>query len=269
MTRGKQTTALALAGAVALASGAYALGTQVDDGNAAAANNGNGKAAPAFAGGPGFGHGPRGFGGGPRGFGHGPGGPVFDGLADKLGVSEAKLRAALEDIAKTHRTDFAQKLADALKIDRAKVDAAFDKLRPKRPDRPRAPRAFAAALAKELGVTTAKVQAALAKHRDNPTSPDELAKELGVTEQQLHDAFHAVMGKIRPRGPGVRPGLDNLAEELGVTKAQLDAAFDKLRAQHEDLRDQFAQELATKLGISVEKVQDAIDDFRPFGRHHP
>jgi AraC-like DNA-binding protein len=262
MTRGKQTTALALAGAVALASGAYALGAQADDGNAAAAKSPG--AAPAFAGGPGrpgFGHGFRG----------GPGGPgaAFDSLADRLGVSEAKLRSALEDIAKEHRTDFAQKLADTLKIDRAKVDAAFDKLRPKRPDRPRAPEAFAAALAKELGVTTAKVRAAFEKHRNNPTTPTELAKELGVSEQQLHDAFHAIMGKIRPRGPGRRPGFDNLAKELGVTQAQLEAAFDKLRDDHEDFRDQFAEELAQKLGIDVSKVQDAIDDFRPFGRHHP
>ena len=260
MTRGKQTTALALAGAVALASGAYALGTQVDDGNAAAAKTPN--AAPAFAGGPGrpgFGHG----------FPGGPGGPLLEGAADRLGVSEAQLRTALEEIAKEHRSDFAQKLADALKIDRAKVEAAFDKVRPKRPDRPRAPEAFAAALAKQLGISTAKVRAALEKHRNNPTSPDDLAQELGVSEQKLHDAFHAIMGKIRARGPGDRPGLDNLAKELGVTKAQLEAAFDTLRADHEDLRDQFAQELATKLGIDVQKVEDAIDDFRPFGRHHP
>jgi biotin operon repressor len=257
MTRGKQTTALALAGAVALASGAYALGTQADDGNAAAAKTPN--AAPAFAGGParpGFGH---------------HGGPRFDGLADKLGVSEAKLRAALTEIATEHRTDFAQRIADALKIDRAKVEAAFDKLRPKRPERrPRAPEAFAAALAKELGLTTAKVQAALENHRGRPTSPDDLAQELGVSEQKLRDAFHAVMGKIRPpHGPGDRPRLDSLAKQLGVTKAQLEAAFDTLRDQADALRDQFAQELATKLGISVEKVQDAIDAFRPFGRHHP
>jgi AraC-like DNA-binding protein len=255
MTRGKQTTALALAGAVALASGAYALGTQVDDGNAAAANaNGSG---PAFAGGPGrpgFGHGPRGF--GMR--------PAFDGLADRLGVSEDKLRAALDDIAKERRTDVAQRLADALNLDRAKVEAAFDKLRPGRPDRPRAPRAFAATLAEELGLTTAKVRAALEKHRNNPTTPSDLAKELGVSERKLHDAFHAVMGKLRPRGPG-RPRFDNLANELGVTQAQLDAAFDKLRDDHEQLRDRFAEELAQKLGIDVAKVQDALDDFGPRG----
>ena len=253
MTRGKQTTALALAGAVALASGAYALGTQADDGNAAAAKSPN--AAPAFAGGPGR-----------PGFGHhgGPGGPAFDSLADRLGVSEAKLRTTLEDIAKEHRTDFAQTLADALSIDRAKVEAAFDKLRPKRPDRPRAPGAFAAALAKELGLTSAKVRAALQKHRNHPTSPDELAKELGVSAQKLHDAFHAVMGKIRPRGPG-RPGLDNLANALGVTRAQLEAAFDKLRDDHDQLRDEFAEELAKRLGLDPSKVQDALEESRPFG----
>jgi len=262
MTKGKRTTAFALAGAVALASGAYALGTQADDGSAAAAKTSGANAAPAFAGGPGrpgFGHGFRG----------GPGGPAFDSLADRLGVSEDKLRTALEDLATEHRTDFAQRLADALKIDRAKVEAAFAKLRPARPDHPRAPQALAAALAKELGLSTAKVRAALEMNRGHRTTPDQLAKDLGVSEQKLHDAFHAVMDKIRPRGPG-RPGLTGLAKALGVTQAQLDAAFDKIRDDHEQLRDRFAQELAGKLGIDAAKVQDALDDLRPpFGRHHP
>jgi len=257
MTRGKQTTALALAGAVALASGAYALGAQADDGSAGAHDAG---ARPAFAGGPGPGPGRPGFG-------HGPGGPRFDDLANRLGVSEAKLRAALEDIAKAKRTDFAQKLADALKVDRAKVEAAFAKLRPKRPDRPRMPQAFAAALAQELGLTTAKVRAALEKHRNNPSGPDALAKELGVSEPKLHDAFHAIMGKLRPpRGPDHRPAFDHLAKELGVTQAQLDAAFDKLRADHEQLRDEFAQELAKRLGLDASKVQEALEASRPFHR---
>jgi AraC-like DNA-binding protein len=267
MTRGKQTTALALAGAVALASGAYALGTQVDDGNAAAANGPD--ARPAFAGGPG---GPPGFGHGPGrpGFRGGPGGPFLEGLADRLGVSEAKLRDALEDLRTDARDRFAAELAAALGVDKAKVTAALEKAKPERGHirRPRAPRAFAAALAKELGLSTAKVRAAFEKHRSNPTTPTDLAKELGVTQEQLRDAFHAVMGKIRPRGPG-RPGLGNLASELGVSQAQLDAAFKKLRDDHEDLRDEFAQELATRLGIDVQKVEDAIGDFRPFGGRHP
>lgn len=257
MTRGKQTTALALAGAVALASGAYALGTQVDGGAAEAAKSSDA--------------GPRGF--GPRGFG-GPGRPGIghrfglDNLATRLGVEEDKLRSALEDIAKTHRQDFAQRLADALKIDRAKVEQAFENIRPKRPDRPRAPRALAAALAKELGIPVAKVRAALNERRGHPSGPSDLAQDLGVSEEKLREAFHAVMGKIRPRGPS-RPGLSNLAKELGVTQAQLEAAFDKLRDDHEQLREDFAQELAQRLGIDVAKVQDALDDFRPFGRRHP
>jgi biotin operon repressor len=261
MTRGKQTTALALAGAVALASGAYALGTQ-SDGTASAAKSPQ-RPEIRFGGGPGFGHGP-GI----------AGRPGLDGLATKLGVSEAKLRTALEEIASEHRGDFATQIADALGVDRAKVEAAFDKLRaqrPKRPDRPRLPGAFATALAKQLGISAAKVRAALENHRGRPTSPDALAKELGVSEEKLHDAFHAIMNKIRPRGPERHRGAPALAKALGVTQAQLDAAFEKLRANHEKLEDQFANELAAKLGIDAQKVQDALGDIRPFGfgRHHP
>jgi DNA-binding transcriptional MerR regulator len=268
MTRGKQTTALALAGAIALASGAYALGTEADDGAAVAKSP---SAAPRDAGAAGR----PGFVRGPRGFGHGPGGPLLDGAADRLGVSEEKLRTALEDLAKEHRDDIATQLAGALGVDRAKVQAAFDKLRAQRtkgPDRPRRPGVFANALAKQLGISAAKVRAALESHRGGPTSPDQLAEELGVTEQQLRDAFHALMDKLRPRGRG-RPGLTGLAKALGVTQAQLDAAFDKLRDNQDKLRDQFATELAAKLGIDAQKVQDVLDDIRPFGfgrhRHHP
>ena len=262
MTRGKQTTALALAGAVALASGAYALGTQVDDGNAVAANATPKNAAP---GGPPFGHGPRGFHrGGPRGTGFGPVGPMFEGLADRLGVSEDKLRAALEDLRSDARDQFAAELAAALGIDKAKVTAALDKARPDRPHirRPRAPRAFARALAEELGLTTAEVRAAFEKHRSNPTTPTDLAEELGVTQQELREAFHAVMGKIRPRGPG-RPGLSNLADELGVTGQQLADALRKVRGDHGRLRDEFAAALAERLGLDASKVEDALEASRP------
>ena len=262
MTRGKQTTALALAGAVALASGAYALGTQADDGSADAAKT-NDRSAPGLVG----------FAGGPGrpGFGHhgGPGfGARFDGLADRLGVTEEKLRAALTDIAEEHRDDFATRLADALNIDAAKVREAFENLRPSGPDRPRAPRAFAAALAKELGVSAAKVRAALEKRRDNPSTPDQLAKDLGVTQEQLRDAFHAVVDTLRPRGPG-RPGLAGLAKQLGVSRQQLEDAFDKLRADRDELKDQFAQELAKRLGLDASKVEQALEESRPFPPRRP
>jgi len=240
MTRRKQTTALALAGAVALASGAYALGTQAGDGSAAA---GDGRAA-------GYGHGFAPARPGPR--------PAFDGLADRLGVDEADLRDAFEDIAKERRDDFAQRLADALKIDRAKVERALEEMRPERP-RMRPPQAFAAALAKELGVSTAKVRAALEKRRGHRGDPGDLAADLGVSERELREAFHAVFGKLRPP----HPRFGDLAEELGVTQEQLDTALDELKSRHDEL----AQELADRLNLDVAKVKAALETTpRFFGR---
>lgn len=251
MTRGKQTTVLAVTGAVVLASGAYALGSQIGDGSASASGQGATEVR--------YGHG----------FGPGRPGmrPGFDALADRLGVAEDDLRKALEDIATEHKTDFAQRLADALSLDRAKVEQALEKARPERPERPhvRRPQALAAALAKELGLSTAKVRAALEKRRGHPSGPGDLADELGVSEEKLHEAFHAVFGKLRPP----RPGLDNLAKELGVTQAELDAAFEKLREQHDDLRDEFAQELADRLNLDVAKVKEALGTPRFFGRRGP
>jgi len=241
MTKGKRTTAFALAGAIALASGAYALGAQADDGSAEAAKTARDEAR--------FGHGP------------GPGRPGFDGLADRLGVDEADLRAALEDIGADRKDDAAQRLADALGIDAAKVEQAFENVRPERPARPRVrrPEALAAALAKELGLSTEKVRAAIEERRGHPGDPGDLADELGVSEERLREAFHAVFGKFRPH----RPGLANLAEELGVTQAQLEAAFEKLHDQKDELRDEFARELADRLNLDVAKVQDALDALHP------
>jgi UDP-N-acetylmuramyl pentapeptide synthase len=167
----------------------------------------------------------------------------------------------------------AQALADALGIDVAKVNAAFDKLRPgpgRRKDD------FAAALAKKLGLSTAKVQSALAARRDHRGDPAALAKALGVTQEKLRRAFESLRPDHGPRGGRDHRGPESaaLAKALGVTQAQLNAAFDKLMAAHEadekKRRDEFAQKLADKLNIDVAKVKAALDDFAPpFGRHHP
>jgi transcriptional regulator with XRE-family HTH domain len=266
MRRTKQTTVLALTGAVALASGAYALGSQAGDGSADAAK----------ANGARQGYGVRPFGGPPGRWRAAP--PSLQGLADRLGVKEADLRAALADIRKSlpapqeRRDDFAQGLADALGIDVTKVTAALDKLHPR--DEKREHGDFAAALAKQLGLSAAKVQKALEQQRGR--GPGGLADALGVTPQKLRQAL-AKLWRDRPHrdGPG-RPGADAaaLAKELGVTEAKLKAAFDKVRAAHEadetKLRDQFAQQLADRLHLDVQKVKDALGDFgRGFGGHHP
>jgi hypothetical protein len=271
MRKSKQTTALALTGAVALASGAYALGSQAGGGSAEAAKSGT-QTAPPY-GGPGPGPG--------RGFGRPPGArPDLSAFATKLGVTEAALQKALEDLRgdqqkpEDHRGDMAQALADALGIDVAKVNAAFDKLEPKREDH--APGDFAAALAKQLGLSTAKVQSALQAQRDHRGDPAALAKALGVTQDKLRQAFESLRPDHGPRGDRDHGGPDTaaLAKELGVTQAQLKAAFDKLRKAHDadeaKRRAEFAQKLADKLNIDVAKVKAAIDDFAPpFGRHHP
>jgi hypothetical protein len=67
------------------------------------------------------------------------------------------------------------------------------------------------------------------------------------------------MDEIRPH----RPGLAGPAKELGVTQAQLEAAFEKLRGQKDELREEFAKELADRLDLDVAKVQDALGALHP------
>ena len=104
----KKLTAV-IAGSAVLASAAYGVGTQVGGGNATAANNSGSSSSTADR--------------------PGPGRPDLSGLADQLGVSEAKLRAALQD------------------------------LRADRPARDKRGGDIAAALAKELDVSEAQVRA--------------------------------------------------------------------------------------------------------------
>jgi hypothetical protein len=147
MRNPKQKTAVVLTGAVALASGAYALGSQTD-GSADAAGD---RAAGYFHRGPGPG---RGVG--------------LESLADRLGVEEDALRDALEDVRgdlpdrRDLRDDFAQQLADELGTTRAKVEAALERIREQH-ERAFEDRrdAFAEALAKRLNLDAAKVEEAL------------------------------------------------------------------------------------------------------------
>ena len=156
MTTRKATTTAVLTGALAIATGgAYALGTQADDGSAAAAAGTSSRTA--FAGHrPGPGH--EGFG--------------LDRLADRLGVDEAKLRTALEDLRKDMappaghpgdlRGQFAKDLATELGTTEAKVEAALTKIRAKYEKQEQTRRdAFAEKLAAKLGLDAFKVKDAL------------------------------------------------------------------------------------------------------------
>jgi hypothetical protein len=113
MRSSKAAIAAILAGAVALASAAYGIGTQTGDGNAAARDGDERESRS---------------------------GPVrepglflrFDGLADELGVDAEELRDTLADFHEREfgerRDAFATALADRLNIDKAKVEEALDDL---------------------------------------------------------------------------------------------------------------------------------------------
>ena len=178
-----------------IASGAYALGTQTGDGTALAGLTPAGSKAGA----------PPARPGGPR---------DLSDIAGKLGVTEAKLRSALEDLrpdrggkGEVRKEALAKALATELGLDEAKVQAALEKFhgdrkvvrRERRGDRVQR---FDDALAAKLGVDKAKVRAAFdslkpgkSRRADKPALAD-LAKEIGVSEAKLR----AALADLRP-GP--------------------------------------------------------------------
>jgi hypothetical protein len=291
MTRRTKKTAAALSGALVLASGAYALGSQAGGGSALAGTSANANAAGQTAG-YGFRYGP-----GPG----RPGGPhrMLADAARQLGVTETQLRDALiklrdekRDTLDDLRSAFAKSLADELGISEAKVESALDERMGDRKGKRELRRdgrrgdlrdAFADQLAAKLGVDKAKVRAALDEvHKTGRPGPPDLAtlaKQLGVTEARLRDALQ----DLRPRAGQPPKGLDRrghraekldaLAEDLGVSQAELRAALkdirDDLEARRDKAIDEFAADLAKELGVSKAKVDDVIDSLGHHGRRGP
>jgi transcriptional regulator with XRE-family HTH domain len=186
MTNRKAATAAALAGAVALASAAYGIGTQTDDGTASAARD-NGSTARDGAPGERIVH----FG--------------FGDLAERLGVDENELSDALRDFHEREHTErrdaFAEALAQALDKPVDEVRAALDEVRPQEGDRPRpgcAPHVSLRGLAAELDVTRAELREALREVRSDVDSALDdlhddlvafLADRFGLSEQEVEDAL--------------------------------------------------------------------------------
>jgi hypothetical protein len=126
MTTRKRNAAIALTGAVALASGAYALGSQAGGGSAVAADPPERPALEirgGFLGDPGELR--RHLRGGPFG---------LDRIADELGVEESELRDALQDTRQDppdppRENEFAEQLARELGIAQDRVEDALDQVR--------------------------------------------------------------------------------------------------------------------------------------------
>lgn len=288
----KRTSVIVVAGSVALASTAYAIGSQAGDGTSDAAGRKASKAQKRQ-------------------------GDPGASLAKRLGVTEAELRAAFEDIRKEDpppsgdpRDRFAKSLADALGIDQSKVADALDQLRSQHEAREKERHAaFAKSLADELGIDADKVTAAFEKLRPEhrgmrmrrgpggpppgaaplgppPGAPGArhggrdpfltaLAKELGVDRGDLRAALEKLRPKPPKNGGPPQEFVDDLAKALGVDGAEVKAALEKIRTQVESdmtaRRDKLAAELAERLDLPVAKVKAALaaGPFGPRRAGHP
>jgi hypothetical protein len=278
MTTRTKKLATLLTASVALSSGAYALGTQAGDGGALADGSGASGSAATAATAVSDRSGVRDRGGPGRRWDFG-----LDALATRLGVSPTALRDALKAIrtAKTpdqRRAELVQALATALGKPVAQVTSAVNSVLPERGTRRDG---FAAALAKALGVDVAKVQAGLDKARQDFRNGDRNGARGGRLDALVNDIASATgvdAAKVRSALQSLRPDRGDrgrrgdradirgrLATALGVSPAALDTALDKVRTE---ARDRFATELDQRLNIDVQKVKDALPDFRFGGRRH-
>jgi hypothetical protein len=188
MSTPKAATAAALAGAVALASAAYGIGTQTGDGTAEAARDGNARAEPTFF-------------------------MRFDGLAKELGVDADELEDALMDFHEQEKGEirdaFATALAEALGKPVDEVKAALEEVGPGEGRRPGcAPHVSLRRLAAELEVTRGELRKALRETRAGVDAPFEgrhedlvafLADRLGLSREKVEEALP------EPPDPGERP----------------------------------------------------------------
>ena len=273
-TRTKQTV-IALTGAVAVAFGAYALGTQNGGGSAGASGGAatTGQAASSGAQQAHFGVGHGGPGRFGRAFRGGPDRGLAD-LASRLGVSTAALRSALADVRnqvdpgnQDPRQRLAGELATALGLPTARVQAA---LRPVVPDRFDHRDPFSGAvlddLAKALNLDPAKVKATFARLRANgrPDGIPQIATALGVTQAQLRTALRSV---LRPHEVDPFSGavLGDLAKALNLDPAKVKATFARLRANG---RPDGVPQIAKALGVSENKLASALRSVLPDRRDH-
>jgi hypothetical protein len=84
-----------------------------------------------------------------------------------------------------------------------------------------------------------------------------LADALGISADKVNEAFERIRDSHKTRFAA------RLANELGLETAQVEAALEKLSDDRPRDPDQFAQALAADLGVSAEKVEDALFTVRP------
>jgi len=161
-------------------------------------------------------------------------------------------------------------LADELGVDADRLDEALRDFH----ERQHAKRegAFAAALAKELGISEDKVESALEalrergeqEHAERRTEQAKrLADALGIEASKVEEAFEA----LRDRGPGDRGGFDgfreDLAGELGVERDALEQTRPERPDHRRGAPRAMLGELADELGVSRSELAQALRSVRP------
>lgn len=130
-----------------------------------------------------------------------------------------------------------------------------------------------AALAKTLGVTEAKLQAALEATRgpkgDKADRAATIAKALGATTADVQAVLDAQRGGDRrgpgPGGPGGPGGKDSalvtaLAKKTGKSEEAVTKALETVHAERETAE---AAALAKELGVDAAKVKEALEAAKP------
>lgn len=129
-----------------------------------------------------------------------------------------------------------------------------------------------AALAKTLGVTEAKLQSALQTTRTatfggRGDQAAAIAKELGASTADVQSVFDAQGGGRGHRGPGGRDDNSELVSALAKKTGKSEAAVTKaLEAAHTAREDAQAAALAKELGIDAAKVKSALNAAKPVDR---
>jgi hypothetical protein len=135
-------------------------------------------------------------------------------------------------------------LAKTLGVTEDKLQAALAKVRPAQGDRDGKRTEWTAAIAKALGQSAADVQAVL--DANQPTPP-----AAGTTPQQ------------RPAKPDDSALAKALATKFGITQDKAQAALDATHGDKGDRGDELAAALAKELGLDATKVKSALEALRP------
>lgn len=135
-------------------------------------------------------------------------------------------------------------LAKSLGVTEDKLQAALDKVRPAKGDRDDRRTERTAAIAKALGQSTADVQAVLDANRPDPPAA-------GSTPQQ------------RPAKPDDSALAKALAARFGISQDKAQAALDAAHGDKDNRGDELAAALAKELGLDATKVKSALEAQRP------